>query len=78
MINNPVLQWIQIIGRRAKHARSNHHRQQLESERTTQRHRKQVEARESRIAGDPTVIDRDYSRDDKKRRPEGTRKGNAH
>jgi hypothetical protein len=75
MINNPVLQWIQTIGRRAKHARSNHHRHQLESECTTHRHRKQVEARESRTAGDPTVIDRDYSRDDRKEDQKGRGRG---
>jgi hypothetical protein len=77
MINTLVLQWIQIIGRRAKHARSNHHRQQLESEalHTTHRHREQVEARERRTVGDPTVIGRDYSKDDTRRKEDLKERG---
>jgi hypothetical protein len=70
MTNNPVPQWTQIIGRRAKHARSNHHRYQLDSGalHTTYRYREHVKARERRTTvGYPTAIGCDCSKGDTRR-----------
>jgi hypothetical protein len=78
MTNNPVPQRTQAIGRRAKHAHSNHHRHQLESGalHTSYRCREQAEARERRtVAGDPMAIGRDCSKGDTRREADQKERG---